>query len=201
MAQPVARRFGRWILRSVVLSFALLGATVAGQYLWLTHFLPRNLEYHPCFTETAPPYTIRGQNDALSSFFSFAGLEYGDTRQDVLNGLGEPEDWGNRRRGELVYLDRAIEFQTEVREGRVYAIRLRNGDALAARLGSIEPLARYLGEHVRNVIGDFGAPAEINADIFKYRFSDPGRVGEVEFSCYEFHGCACSQIDVRWQHR
>jgi hypothetical protein len=116
--------------------------------------------------------------------------------EDVEHLYGSAEI-ADTRHQDFTYLNGAIEVRLS--SGTVAAIELRNGFALVGGAGVHEPLATYLGKPASALLEDFGLPHRMGAGTFEYRFSAPGRTGEVDFECDTFRECVCTAITVRWR--
>ena len=150
-----------------------------------------------CAQGVSIPYETEGQNAKLVRFFHFAGVSPSSTEKDVRHLYGDPEDEHHSYLEILTFLNDALEIHLS--EGGVSAVKLRNRFALLGGPGIDEPLSIYLGSHVSNALEEFGLPHSISGGRFKYRFSSPGKTGTVEFTCYDFEGCRCREIEVRWR--
>lgn len=179
----------------------MIGVAASASYFWITtqiEFIARRrLHNEECATRTIEPYSREGQNDRLLTFFEFAGMRFGDGRDDITAVYGSPEyEDGSHSSVELTYLNNAVTFF--LYDDVLSIIRLTNRFALLGGPGIAEPRAKYLGQHANNVFDDFGPPHAISSGNYKYRFSGKSRRGFVEFTCYEHDECLCSTIEVRW---
>ncbi len=184
----------------VLLIFALLGVAIALGYWWLTSdFGPirrARVERQQCAQGVSIPYEEKEQNRKLSRFFEFSGVSPISTADDVRLLYGTPEREKSHP-DRLTYLNDAVEFGFD--SGTVASVDLRNRFALLGGPGIDEPLSVYLGVSVASVLEEFGLPHEVHAGLFKYKFTGPEMVGVIEFQCFDFRECICTQISVRWR--
>jgi hypothetical protein len=101
----------------------------------------------------------------LEAFFSFVGINHGDTIDDVREKFGAPED---RRTSEgrtgtithLFYFDSGLDFTVDAQSGKVRAISVSGEETVKAirDKGIVEQNLDYIGKHKSKVVATFGGP-------------------------------------------
>lgn len=168
----------------------------------------------PVFIEQPTAETEATQPPTLASFESFLGLRYGDTVTQMIERHGEPVY--SMASGELdtfyyVLIEDTIEddgppgpgddflfvITTDHASGRIFNLQILAHERQAEL---DDPLLRFLGAPLSEVVASFGEPPRAESGFHTYEYVDEARnlEIEVEFVCYDFDDWICNELWVTW---
>lgn len=142
---------------------------------------------------------------AIEDFFSFSGLKYGDTIDQIFDLFGAPDDEYNNpdNRYVVFYYDMNDEFAINISfssiDFKVESVFLglhskRAVKKLLEKFKIDEPKAAFIGNTVDEIYDYFGLPDQKRKNFIAYTEKNI----EVEFYCPYDERSICRRIKVKW---
>ncbi len=144
----------------------------------------------------------------IEEFFSFTGLNYGDTTDNIFDSFGAPDDtYSNPDNSYTVFYFKYqdeftlnISFSNESQKIESIFLGLHSKKAVTLILekyGIYEPKACFIGNTLDEIIDYFGLPSEQNRNFVTYNYKKI----EVEFYCPDERKAICTRIKVKWFYK
>lgn len=159
----------------------------------------------PIDVETAPQKT-----DALKTFFSFVGINYGDKTDVLFKQLGTPaktvKNDGSEYSSDTYYFgsEQDLEFPVEVaihpKTDKVEKITIRGipGVSFLRSRGLADNNLTYINQTVTAILGALGKPKESESSV-EYEFEkEDGHSVQINFECHDFWDNQCRNLVVKW---
>ena len=152
----------------------------------------------------------------LRSFFSLAGLSFGDSLSDLYRLFGQPDRVSDDPESALVFVRYFIESEEDLgfhvfydrASGLIQGATILTEYALfkIREKGIIdESLLLFFGRSWAVIRSEFGEPSDSYSDNFEYKIyrdkyseQTDDYAGQVTFTCYEHDDYKCTSIGVHW---
>lgn len=152
----------------------------------------------------------------LRSFFSLAGLSFGDSLSDLYRLFGQPDRVSDDPESALVVVQYFIESEEDLglyvcydrADGLIRVASVSTEYALfkIREKGIIdENLFLFFGRSWAVIRSEFGEPSDSHSDNFEYKIyrdkyseQTDDYAGQVTFVCYDHNDYKCTDISVHW---
>jgi Flp pilus assembly protein TadD len=147
----------------------------------------------------------------VPAFYTFAGLQWGDTADEAFSLFGQPDELEKTRTdaGALVILSyfrkgdaqhAGLEIVCDYKTRKISSVTVEGTEAVAAvrARGISDEKLGFIGKPRDAVVAKYGQPYS-KLDAYKYEFNGgPSMGGEIQFYCDDPGGSVCSRMKLLW---